>query len=236
MLSAAHILAMDAKNLLDVVDSIRTRYPHIQPITNSSKTSPISSPVASTSNSSSPSRKIIHSQQAKPPSPSEPAKQVCIEANENPYQNSMQEEQYQNLGEVMQQTSPVQPETSQQSLYSNEQQQGIYDNDCVLAGQLSDLDIEKLGNDAPQKPVIPVKPFNFNVVKVKSNFGDKSGQFNELKIIEDELYTNTAADSKSHANGKSAQDSGIKLPEPVPCSIVQENIFKKSQQFFQNKQ
>lgn len=29
MLAAAHVLAMDAKNLLDVVDCIRERYPHI---------------------------------------------------------------------------------------------------------------------------------------------------------------------------------------------------------------
>lgn len=29
MLSAAHILAMDAKNLLDVIDSIRIRFPHV---------------------------------------------------------------------------------------------------------------------------------------------------------------------------------------------------------------
>lgn len=29
MLSAAHILAMDAKNLLDVIDSIRIRYPYV---------------------------------------------------------------------------------------------------------------------------------------------------------------------------------------------------------------
>lgn len=29
MLAAAHILAMDAKNLLDVVDCIRERHPHI---------------------------------------------------------------------------------------------------------------------------------------------------------------------------------------------------------------
>lgn len=28
MLGAAHVLAMDSKNLLDVVDAIRTRYPH----------------------------------------------------------------------------------------------------------------------------------------------------------------------------------------------------------------
>lgn len=29
MLSAAHVLAMDAKNLLDVVDSVRIRYPDL---------------------------------------------------------------------------------------------------------------------------------------------------------------------------------------------------------------
>lgn len=29
MLGAAHVLAMDSKNLLDVVDTIRVRYPHI---------------------------------------------------------------------------------------------------------------------------------------------------------------------------------------------------------------
>ncbi len=29
MLSSAHVLAMDAKNLLDVVDSVRVRYPHV---------------------------------------------------------------------------------------------------------------------------------------------------------------------------------------------------------------
>lgn len=31
MLSAAHVLAMDAKNLLDVVDSVRLRYPNVFP-------------------------------------------------------------------------------------------------------------------------------------------------------------------------------------------------------------
>jgi len=39
MLSAAHILAMDAKNLFDVVDSIRNRYKHIS-VTNLSRLEP----------------------------------------------------------------------------------------------------------------------------------------------------------------------------------------------------
>lgn len=32
MLSSAHVLAMDAKNLLDVVDSVRIRYPEVDKI------------------------------------------------------------------------------------------------------------------------------------------------------------------------------------------------------------
>lgn len=35
MLSAAHVLAMDAKNLLDVVDSIRKKYPNLSTSTDS---------------------------------------------------------------------------------------------------------------------------------------------------------------------------------------------------------
>jgi focal adhesion kinase 1 len=32
MLSSGHILAMDAKNLLDVVDSVRMQYPEVEAI------------------------------------------------------------------------------------------------------------------------------------------------------------------------------------------------------------
>ena len=37
MLSSAHILAMDAKNLLDVVDSIRINYPNVDQMISTSK-------------------------------------------------------------------------------------------------------------------------------------------------------------------------------------------------------
>ena len=36
MLSSAHILAMDAKNLLDVIDSIRINYPGVEQVIRSS--------------------------------------------------------------------------------------------------------------------------------------------------------------------------------------------------------
>ncbi len=37
MLSSAHVLAMDAKNLLDVVDSVRIRYPEVEELMKGSK-------------------------------------------------------------------------------------------------------------------------------------------------------------------------------------------------------
>lgn len=39
MLAAAHVLAMDAKNLLDVVDSIRQRYPEVDTFIRNSNSS-----------------------------------------------------------------------------------------------------------------------------------------------------------------------------------------------------
>lgn len=38
MLSSGHILAMDAKNLLDVVDSVRMQYPEVEAIIRSQQT------------------------------------------------------------------------------------------------------------------------------------------------------------------------------------------------------
>lgn len=64
MLSAAHTLAMDAKNLLDAVDSVRIRYPQVDlimrgnyqandlvPHTNMSREGDMSSPSASEASS-----------------------------------------------------------------------------------------------------------------------------------------------------------------------------------------
>ena len=37
MLSAAHILAMNAKNLLDVIDSVRMKHPNVNVLFNAAK-------------------------------------------------------------------------------------------------------------------------------------------------------------------------------------------------------
>lgn len=44
MLGAAHVLAMDSKNLLDVVDSIRLRYPHLGQFCATSEDFPVAIP------------------------------------------------------------------------------------------------------------------------------------------------------------------------------------------------
>lgn len=229
MLSAAHVLAMDAKNLLDVIDSIRSRFPnlfHISSESRSNKSTPTNSAT------SSPSRKIKpQSHQLQPP----PLKRILspsVEQSgpENMYQNSAEENQYQNLSQfnLPGASQPPPTETSQaENLYANEQLQAFYDNDQTKAapeGSATGVSSNNNNNSEEKRtrPLVAAKPFNFNIVKVKTNFGNGStataASTNELKIIEDDL----AADSSCSA-------AEMKLPEPVSCSIVQENLFKKNQ-------
>lgn len=127
-------------------------------------------------------------------------------------------------------------ETGQTQLYSN-QQSGIYDNDCVV-------NQAQWSNDGkPKKPLIAVKPpaaaLASHKLKSSNAFPSVSGQLpvsdellNEpLKIIEDpaELYSNTTTASSTSNNVSSAistssSSGAIKLPEPVSCTIVQENL------------
>lgn len=229
MLSAAHVLAMDAKNLLDVIDSIRSRFPNlfIAAESRSNKSTP------NNSATSSPSRKIKSSSLSHPLPPLQPPplKRIVspsVEA-ENLYQNSAEENQYQNLSNfnlpaggggvstVQQQQSS---ETSQavESLYANEGK-GMYDNE------------QQAGDEKRTRPQVAAKPFNFNVVKVKTNFGNGSNTVNELKIVEDDLVVTTTSSSAIPETSCNINGAEIKLPEPVSCSIVQENIFKKNNSF-----
>lgn len=174
MLSAAHVLAMDAKNLLDVVDSIRTRFPAID----------------------SKQQNLV-----KIPSPqhSEP-EPVCSPNLSNPV-----EENYQNINPLQKLLSHSSPPTSltqsygEQQLYSNQQQMGIYDNECVINQHNKNI----------EKPAIATKPPNLSL-KMKARLNNPFED--SLKIIEDDVYSNTSS------------TSGQKLPEPVSCTIVQENL------------
>lgn len=245
MLSAAHVLAMDAKNLLDVIDSIRSRFPNLFSTEGSSRSNK-STP--NNSATSSPSRKMKPQQQQQqhPPLPppmhritSPSPEQNNAVGPENMYQNSSEENQYQNLSNFnvsggAQTQQPTIEASHAENLYANNE-----------AGQqlLSQTKALELGDDkrptttiTTTRPQVAAKPFNFNVIKVKSNFGNGSGNgagggggANELKIIEDDLYSGGGGGGEGSCASEDRNMGNVKLPEPVACSIVQENIFKKNQ-------
>lgn len=206
MLACAHVLAMDAKNLLDVVDSIRTRYPdlvlpaHLQP-------QPPSSPVKTTAVC--PSIATVTTFQASSSSPPPP------QIEENQYQNSQQ------LG--LHHSSPPAslPAAPNNQTYSN--QSGIYDNESIISQQIKNLEVVNSHQSKKEiiKPQPPIRSSGL-VSKIRANFqppennrnNGAGGELNEpLKIVEDEMYSN----------------AGIQLPEPVSCKIVQENLLPKNQ-------
>ncbi|GAB0087013.1 focal adhesion kinase 1 [Sergentomyia squamirostris] len=173
MLAAAHVLAMDAKNLLDVVDSIRVRYQNS--LAGVQATSPRG-----------PSNSTIFPQSSGSVTP-------------------VTEDTYQNTAAI------------DQNMYSN--QQGIYDNECVINHQLKHLELAKEVGTAA-KPAIAAKPINLTT-KIKSTLLTKgnsgsSGECNTseepLKIIEDpsDLYSNSGIlASVQQSDGNSQENSQI---------------------------
>lgn len=191
MLACAHVLAMDAKNLLDVVDSIRVRYPdlvlpaHLQPQQPPSPTvqhfQQNLQPAAS-NNCAIPSTspQVIHSHTVTQTMTYQT--QVLPQDNENQYQNSPND-CYQNATAIARQqlqhsspptslthsysgppppnNDPSGPQIPPQQIYSN--QQGIYDNEASVS----------YNTPAPIKKPEPAAPTNPNTsaptppVKVK---------------------------------------------------------------------
>lgn len=103
MLSSAHILAMDTKNLLDVVDSIRIRFPNV-----------VLSPIVT----------VI---------PIETASQLPQDENVNSNQVHQQFQQpfecYENVAHM---SENVEQLYSNQHQQQQEAGSGIYDNECVI--------------------------------------------------------------------------------------------------------
>lgn len=182
MLSAAHVLAMDAKNLLDVIDSIRTRYPELflrAPLHPSQSldhaTCPQSAQIVRDMPQSDANAALHHFAAASPA--------------EDSY-DMMQRQTYQNLSEITDQSaSHVSPEMEDggEELYANQQQldqQGIYDNDCMISTQLNKLNVAgdtphyasavdsivapKISPLPPAKPPVAAKPVNLQQ-KLKAN-------------------------------------------------------------------
>ncbi|KAG4070105.1 hypothetical protein HA402_013348 [Bradysia odoriphaga] len=213
MLSAAHVLAMDAKNLLDVIDSLRARFPELFKQQSTTPLQPDSVPRFQFDISS---QQQQQQQQASISSPQ----------SDDSYQ-IMTRQTYENMSQMqnhlpLQHSSPPSSLTQsyeQQSndLYANQQSGGIYDND-VINQQMKSLEMD--GKSAP-KPPVAAKPSNLQQ-KLKMNARivgcaktDHVGMEDTLKIVEDDLYSNTMGGNSSL------------LPEPVSCSVVQENIFQK---------
>lgn len=243
MLSAAHVLAMDAKNLLDVVDSIRIRF--------LSLVMPTTAPAPS-SKQHSPS--LPTSPIQKQPPPTSGASSSVAASNAVPSSHHHAFDLQQSAGDCYQNLQPKQifhshssPPSSlthsfegnssqQQQMYSNQQQQqqsGIYDNDCVISQQ------QQL--DKPKKPMIAAKPPSAALASKLKPFQLNAGGddlLNEpLKIVEDpaELYSNTttttaATGSSGSVMCSSSSSGAIKLPEPVSCTIVQENLLAANNQ------
>lgn len=215
MLSAAHVLAMDAKNLLDVIDSLRLRYPELF---KQQSTTPLQPESVSRFQFD------ISAQQ-------QPSASVSSPQSDDSYQ-IMTRQTYENMSQMqnqlpLQHTSPpnsLSQSYEQQSndLYANQQSGGIYDNECVINQQMKSLEMD--GKFGPPKPPVAAKPSNLQQ-KLKMNArivgcakNDHIAMEDTLKIVEDDLYSNTM----SMGGGNSSL-----LPEPVPCSVVQENIFQK---------
>jgi hypothetical protein len=186
MLSAAHVLAMDAKNLLDVVDSIRLRFPSMinipieqqqqqQQLVKTIKQSPPSSPPANTNNNS-------QLKSTNPSTADHQKQQAYTNDNIDCYQNL---QHFQHGGDG-----------NGSARLENNDPDGIYDNECIISQHLKQL------NNRPQ---IASKPVNA-IHKLRAEFsGGDDGRNNDsllnesLQIVEDpnELYCNVGKDTNS---------------------------------------
>lgn len=178
MLSSAHVLAMDAKNLLDVVDSLRKRYPELF-----SQTLPVTPTAAAAS------EQPQQQQQMSQPSPQPQANRFQFDAAApiTTSTSSAADENYQIMTRQTYQNMPGQQHQHQQQqhspsgdgeLYSNQSAMGgalqspaapaapatcgIYDND-MSAQQLAGLQLDNgaaAAAVAPPKPPVAAKPSN----------------------------------------------------------------------------
>uniref|UniRef100_A0A182PJM9 Focal adhesion kinase 1 n=1 Tax=Anopheles epiroticus TaxID=199890 RepID=A0A182PJM9_9DIPT len=228
MLSAAHVLAMDAKNLLDVVDSIRVRYPNLFP------------------------------QQQQPSAPSSPTQRQhgatavtsAVHPSNSPQMFAQQQQQHSfdqsqllMMGECYQNLQPKQPmlahsspptslthsyETSAPAMapgipVSSYQQSGIYDNECIISSQQSADAGSKL-----KKPAIAAKPPSVVAMASVKLKPVATGSL-DVPDTAGEVYSN-APNVTSPGPNAQLTAADIKLPDPVSCTIVQENLLAANNQ------
>lgn len=234
MLAAAHVLAMDAKNLLDVVDSIRVRYPTLFQRQSSVPGSPTqrqqqaaaTAATTTTSNVIHPSNvSLAFSQQ----------QQHSFEHSSS-LMGGVGGECYQNLQPKQQMLAHSSPPTSLTHSYETTtatamtsgvppaagiaygiQQSGIYDNECIINSQQQSSEAAKL-----KKPAIAAKPpcvVTLASVKLKPVVAGGSS-----------IDGSDGGSSELYSNAGATGSVDIKLPDPVSCTIVQENLLAANNQ------
>ncbi|XP_050094912.1 uncharacterized protein LOC126577381 isoform X3 [Anopheles aquasalis] len=234
MLAAAHVLAMDAKNLLDVVDSIRVRYPTLFQRQSSVPGSPtqrqqqaaVTATTTTTSNVIHPSNVSLAFSQQQQHSFEHPSSLM----------GGVGGECYQNLQPKQQMLAHSSPPTSLTHSYETTtaaamasgvppaagiaygiQQSGIYDNECIINSQQQSSEAGKL-----KKPAIAAKPpcvVTLATVKLKPVVAGGSS-----------MDGSDGGGSELYSNAGATAPVDIKLPDPVSCTIVQENLLAANNQ------
>lgn len=186
MLSSAHVLAMDAKNLLDVVDGLRLRYPELflrqqQQLQQQQMQPHIPEqyqPEHHQSSAQSTSFQLEYTQHPQNYQNDENY-QVMTCGGGGGGGSSDDGQTYQNMSQIHgggQQNSPptslqIQSNYDQQQsddLYANQPNCGIYDNECVISQQMRLQQIDENhhgggpGGALPPKPPVAAKPSNLH--------------------------------------------------------------------------
>uniref|UniRef100_A0A182X5R5 Protein kinase domain-containing protein n=1 Tax=Anopheles quadriannulatus TaxID=34691 RepID=A0A182X5R5_ANOQN len=234
MLSAAHVLAMDAKNLLDVVDSIRVRYPNLFPQQQQQQLQQPSAP-------SSPTQRQ-HGAATSVTSAVHPSNTPQMFAQQQQQQqHSFDQSQLLMMGDCYQNLQPKQPmlahsspPTSLTHSYepgglSSYQQSGIYDNECIISSQQQQQQQHQSAEVAGKlkKPAIAAKPPSVVAMASVKLKPVATGSLDVPDAAGGELYSNAPHATSPGPNGANAE---IKLPDPVSCTIVQENLLAANNQ------
>lgn len=150
MLSAAHVLAMDAKNLLDVVDSVRIRYPDLFIVESAQrmaapKQSEASDEFYLRNSDEYDAEKMTTDNLSSFPNV------ISTSGSMNYHDNCIEQQTYQNLCKSFEQP----PTSFTDEIYVNQMEpintttanttsssEGIYDNDCIVNAQLKGLHID----------------------------------------------------------------------------------------------
>lgn len=146
MLSAAHILAMDAKNLLDVIDSIRIRYPDIfyaKPSSNSQISGTFVSICDLKDNDDSPNSTNDESMMNK----------ITVE------EDWSEQQTYQNITKICDEQKGLEEDiyVNQKPIQANG---GIYDSSSQVVQTADDL----MNKASSKKPPIAAKPSNILMI------------------------------------------------------------------------